>query len=90
MGILNQLQTQGSSLSKYNGGPIPTNPLATQQSLLHADQNGDPGYSINGSDRPQVTSETQQYDNTNAVLPQPTQLSDGGITPPQYLNNLPQ
>ena len=43
MGIKNKLTTQGSPLSKANGGSIPTPIGATDQSRLHKE------YSINGA-----------------------------------------
>lgn len=98
MGILTQLTTAGSPLSAYNGGTPQVNPLATQQSKLHADGTN-PGYSLNGAQSGIVAPQYNAYDDgiTNP-LPLPSQLDlNGGIptsTPGgqglPYLNNLPQ
>jgi hypothetical protein len=89
MGLLTKLQTAGSTLSIANGGPVSTNPLATQQSKLHADGNA-PGYSVNGANASLVNSQYQQYvDGAPNILPQPSQLDLNGSTPSQYINNLP-
>ena len=49
MGLLDMLTTNGSVLS-YNDGKTPsTNQLATNQSTLHANAAGLPGYSLNGA-----------------------------------------
>jgi hypothetical protein len=89
MGLLNKLQTAGSTLSIANGGQVATNPLATQQSKLHADGNA-PGYSVNGANASLVNSQYQQYvDGAPNILPQPSQLDLNGSTPSQYINNLP-
>lgn len=89
MGLLTKLQTAGSTLSIANGGQVATNPLATQQSKLHADGNA-PGYSVNGANTSLVNSQYQQYvDGAPNILPQPTQLDLNGSTPSQYINNLP-
>ena len=90
MGLLDMLLTQGSPFTAAPNGQTPSiNPLATQQSKLHAD-GGTPGYSLDGSDFSNVNSAYQQY-NDGAVnfLPQPSLLDLDGQTPPQYLNNLP-
>lgn len=89
MGLLNKLQTAGSTFSIANGGQVATNPLATQQSKLHADGNA-PGYSVNGANASLVNSQYQQYvDGAPNILPQPSQLDLNGSTPSQYINNLP-
>jgi hypothetical protein len=89
MGLLSKLQTAGSILSIANGGQVSTNPLATQQSKLHADGNA-PGYSVNGANASLVNSQYQQYvDGAPNILPQPSQLDLNGSTPSQYINNLP-
>jgi hypothetical protein len=89
MGLLTKLQTAGSTLSIANGGQVATNPLATQQSKLHADGNA-PGYSVNGANASLVNSQYQQYvDGAPNILPQPSQLDLNGSTPSQYINNLP-
>jgi hypothetical protein len=90
MGILTKLTTEGSILSAHDGHNPPVNPLATQQSKLHADGNA-PGYSLNGANANTVTTQYNGYeDGTPNQIPFPSQLDINGITPPQYLNNLPQ
>ena len=71
MGLQNKLTTQGSPLSKGNGGPIPTPVGATELSKLH-DQ-----YSIDGN--PNIPNK-----------PTPSTLDLDGLTPPRYLDNLPE
>ncbi len=56
MGLLDKLTTQGSNLSAYDGNNPPVNPLATQQSKLHADGNA-PGYSLDGANANLVTTQ---------------------------------
>ena len=92
------LTTQGSTLTAYDGTTPPVNPLATQQSKLHADGNA-PGYSLNGTQASLVTNQYNLYDDGvgNNVLPQPSLLDINGGIPPltpggqalPYLNNLP-
>lgn len=90
MGLLDKLTTQGSVYTPYDGATPSVNPLATQQSKLHADGN-QPGYSLNGSDFSDVNSAYQQYnDGVNNILPQPSQLDLNGTTPPRYIDNLPE
>lgn len=90
MGLLDMLTTQGSNLSAYNGTQPPVNPLATQQSKLHADGNA-PGYSLNGANSNLVTNQYNAYeDGVGNQIPLPSQLDINGITPSQYLDNLPQ
>lgn len=90
MSLINKLQNQGSVLSAANGGAIPVNPLATQQSKLHADGNN-PGYSLNGANVSTVKAQYQAYkDGAVNALPQPSQLDLNGITPSKYTDNLPQ
>jgi len=89
MGILTTLTTQGSAYTSYNGATPSTNPLATQQSKLHSDGN-QPGYSLNGANANQVTSDYNAYnDGVGNQIPLPSLLDINGITPTQYLNNLP-
>lgn len=90
MGLLDKLTLQGGSpLSYGNGTTLPINPLATQQSKLHADGN-QPGYSLDGANFSTVNSNFQSYnDGVNNILPQPSQLDLDGVTPTQYINNLP-
>jgi hypothetical protein len=90
MGLLDMLLNQGSPLSIANGAAPTINPLATNQSTLHAD--GDqPGYSLNGNTFTQVNNAWAQYvDGYANTLPQPSQLDLDGQTPPRYLDNLPE
>jgi hypothetical protein len=89
MGILTTLTTQGSAYTSYDGTTPTTNPLATQQSKLHSDGN-QPGYSLNGANSNQVTSDYNAYnDGVGNQIPLPSLLDINGITPTQYLNNLP-
>lgn len=90
MGLLDMLTTQGSNLSAYDGANPTVNPLATQQSKLHADGNA-PGYSLNGANANLVTTQYNGYeDGTPNQIPLPSQLDLNGNTPVQYLDNLPQ
>ena len=84
------LTNQGSNLSAHDGANPPVNPLATQQSKLHADGNA-PGYSLNGANANLVTTQYNGYeDGTPNQIPLPSQLDINGTTPAQYLDNLPQ
>jgi hypothetical protein len=90
MGLLTKLTAEGSILSAHDGNNPPINPLATQQSKLHADGNA-PGYSLNGANANLVTTQYNGYeDGTPNQIPLPSQLDLNGTTPAQYLNNLPQ
>jgi hypothetical protein len=90
MGLLDKLTTEGSNLSTHDGNNPPVNPLATQQSKLHADGNA-PGYSLNGANANLVTTQYNGYeDGTPNQIPLPSQLDLNGTTPVQYLDNLPQ
>ena len=90
MGLLNMLTTQGSNLSTYDGAQPPVNPLATQQSKLHADGNT-PGYSLDGANANLVTTQYNGYDDgTPNQIPLPSLLDLNGVAPTQYLDNLPQ
>lgn len=89
MGLLDKLTNEGSSLSTYDGATPSTNPLATQQSKLHADGNA-PGYSLDGIQAGIVATQFNDYlDGVTNQLPLPSQLDMNGVTPSQYLNNLP-
>jgi hypothetical protein len=91
MGLLNMLQNQGSVLTPYDGTTPSINPLATQQSTMHADAGGGAGYSLSGATAGSVNSAYISYlDGTNNILPQPSQLDLNGTTPPRYLDNLPE
>jgi hypothetical protein len=90
MGILTKLTSEGSAYSAHDGNNPPINPLATQQSKLHADGNS-PGYSLDGANANLITTQYNGYeDGTPNQIPLPSQLDMNGITPSQYLNNLPQ
>lgn len=90
MGLLTKLTTDGSPFSYGNGTTPTTNPGATQASKLHAD--GDQaGYSLDGSDFTEVNAAANEYnDGATNFLPQPSQLDLNGLTPPKYLDNLPE
>jgi hypothetical protein len=97
MGILTKLTTQGSAFTAYDGTTPPVNPLATQQSKLHADGN-QPGYSLNGTNTSLVTAQYNAYqDGTPNQIPLPSLLDTNGAIAPvspggqglPYLNNLP-
>jgi hypothetical protein len=91
MGLLDQLQQQGSAYSEYNGTQPPVNPLATAQSKLHADGAGVPGYSLNGNFSSQVNTDYNAYlDGVTNVVPFPSNLDTNGTTPTPYLQNPPQ
>lgn len=65
----------------------PENPLATDQSTLHADPTGQPGYSLNGNFAATVTKQYNQYDDGVAnPLPQPSKFDLDGKTPTSYKN----
>ena len=84
MGILNRFTTEGSALTAYNGVTPPTIIFATNQSPMLAP------YSIGGPENGVVSAYQTYNDGANNAVPKPTQLSMGAVTPPQYLNNLPQ
>jgi hypothetical protein len=101
MGILNQLQNQGSvyaygansvSPTYGNNAPYgPQSPLVTPQSQLHATPNGSPGYSLNGSNGTTVNSYSNIYqDGVLNALPSPSTLDMNGTNPTPYLLNPPQ
>ena len=84
MGLLNQLQQQGSNLTPYDGNTPSINPLATYSSKLHRK------YSVQGDSFNNVNSSYQQYlDGVNNLLPQPSQLSLGGYNPYPYIYQQP-
>jgi hypothetical protein len=94
MGLLDQLTlpgpSNGSALSYGNGVTPLVNQGATSLSQLHA-HGAAPGYSLDGSNFQIVNPAYQAYhDGVNNILPQPSQLDLNGLTPTQYLNNLPQ
>jgi hypothetical protein len=98
MGLLTQLTTAGSNLSKHDGATPPTNNLATKLSTLHANGN-QPGYSLNGATGVTVRNEYGEYeDGVNNAIPQPSLLDLNGVPPTitplgqklPYLDNLPE
>lgn len=90
MGIKDLLSTKGSNLTAYNGKTPSINPLATDQSKLHADGN-QPGYSLNGNNFNTVNNNYNSYlDGVNNSLPLPSNLDLNGKTPSKYLDNLPE
>jgi hypothetical protein len=90
MGLLDMLSQNGSQFSIGNGSTPAINPLATDQSLLHAEASGQPGYSLNGANLTIVAAQYSQYnDGVANVLPAPSTLDTNGITPPSYEDNLP-
>jgi hypothetical protein len=83
-GLKGLLENNGSVLA-YNATPLtPTNgntpsinPLSTRQSKLHAfgEGNGQPGYSIDGSQYSEVSPQYNSYvDGDTNILPDPTSL----------------
>jgi hypothetical protein len=91
MGLFDLLSINGSVLSTYDGATPPVNPLATRQSIMHADPSGKAGYSLDGADFPTVNKYYVQYDNNDPrkgpnLLPRPSLLDLNGITPPKYLD----
>jgi hypothetical protein len=87
MGLLDMLLNQGSPLSIANGGPVPINPLATPQSILHGAGGTQAGYSTTGAGGTQLIIDFNSYvDGVNNSLPQPSQLDieNGVINTPQY------
>jgi hypothetical protein len=91
MGLKNRLQQLGSSLTAYDGSNPPVNPLATNQSTLHAGASGQTGYSLSGVNASTVNGQYQQYqDGSPNSLPQPSNLDlNNGFDPPRYLQNPP-
>ena len=88
-GLRDKLIMDGSALSYGNGQTPNTNPLATQQSKLHADGN-QARYSLDGSDFSDVNGAFQAYnDGTTNTLPMPSQLDLGGQRPASYSDNGP-
>ena len=91
MGLLTKLTTDGSNLSINDGLTPNVNPLTLQTSTLHS--NGDPNqsYSLNGSNANIVGNLVSQYqDGITNPLQLPSNLYLNGLTPSQYLNNLPE
>jgi hypothetical protein len=84
MGLLDQLQQQGSNLTAYDGERPSVNPLATYSSKLHR------RYSVQGDSFSNVNAAYQQYlDGVANNLPQPSQLSLGGGNPLPYIYQQP-
>ena len=90
MGLLDKLTTDGSSLTINDGNTPLTNPLATGTSI-HSDGTPDNSYSLNGSNASAIGNLVSQYeDGITNPLKLPSNLDLQGLTPPQYLNNLPE
>jgi hypothetical protein len=89
MGLLTKLTQEGSAYTPFDGSTPSINPLATDQSKLHADGN-QPGYSITGNNANIVSSQYNEYnDDMVNSLPNPSLLDTNGITPAKYEDNLP-
>ena len=97
MGLQDKLQNQGSvyvygatSTTPTTGNSTPNGPqslLATNQSPLHADAIGNPGYSLNGNFYLPVNNDYQLYlDGAPNVLPQPSSEDLNG-NPPTIANH---
>tara|TARA_R100000900_G_scaffold20518_3_gene16783 strand:+ start:36 stop:380 length:345 start_codon:yes stop_codon:yes gene_type:complete len=89
MGLLDKLQTNGSTLSTNNGGTITTIPggpvgnnLITNNSGLHADAAGNAGHSLDGSN---INLTSLNYANYNDgivnPLPAPSTIDLNGQAP---------
>tara|TARA_B100001113_G_C20768760_1_gene474269 strand:- start:128 stop:451 length:324 start_codon:yes stop_codon:yes gene_type:complete len=82
MGLLDKLTTEGSDLSVNNGQQITPNPLSTVQSQLHATQDGNSGYSLDGTGENVVAQQYAQYnDGISNPLPLPSQIDLNGQIP---------
>jgi hypothetical protein len=91
MGLLTKLTTDGSILSINDGITPDPNPLTTPGNSIHSTGIVNNSYSLNGSNVNTISSLVAQYeDGINNPLPQPSNLDLNGITPSQYLNNLPE
>ena len=91
MGLLTKLTTDGSNLSINDGLTPAINPLTTPGNSIHSTGIVTNSYSLNGSNANTIGTLVAQYeDGINNPLPQPSILDLQGLTPPQYLNNLPE
>jgi len=91
MGLLTKLTTDGSNLSINDGLTPSPNPLTTPGNSIHSTGIVNNSYSLNGSNANTIGALVAQYeDGINNPLPLPSNLDLQGITPPQYLNNLPE
>ena len=95
MGLLDKLTTDGSSLSINDGNTPSANPLAVGTlnggTSIHSDGTPDNSYSLNGSNASAIGNLVSQYeDGITNPLKLPSNLDLQGLTPPQYLNNLPE
>ena len=90
MGLLDKLQTNGSTFSTNNGDPnlstIPGGPvgnnLITNNSGLHADAAGNAGHSLNGSNINLVSLNYANYnDGVTNLLPAPSTIDLNGQVP---------
>jgi len=90
MGLLNKLQTVGSTLTPYDGVTPPTNTGATKSSKLHAYSNL-PGYSLSGAFNNEVRKDYASYnDGVINSLPQPSKLDLNGKDQRKYSDNKPK
>ena len=82
MGLYDKLTKGGTPFSITGNGSTPsTNPLATKDSKMHAD-NDAAGYSLSGQNASLVNSQYQQYvDGVPNFLPQPSGLDINGLKP---------
>ena len=87
MGILDKFKTPKSSelkngsefAPKYDAkaGDVPKSRLTGVNSPLHADQDGNEGYSLNGKGEPDVAKLYNEYDDgVSNTLPKPTDLEN--------------
>ena len=91
MGLLTKLTTDGSNLSINDGLTPAINPLTLKTSTLHSNEDPNQSYSLNGSNVSIVGNQLAQYeDGIVNPLPLPSSLDLNGVTPLQYLNNLPE
>ena len=91
MGLLTKLTTDGSNLSINDGLTPAINPLTLKTSTLHSNGIVNNSYSLNGSNVNTISALVAQYeDGINNPLPLPSTLDLNGLTPSQYLNNLPE
>ena len=85
------LYNQGSNLTPYNGDNPSINILSTWYSELHADQSGQPGYSLTGTNQLGIAALYTEYnDGVNNALPPSSLLDLSGQTPsiaPAYFSN---
>ena len=89
MGLLNKLQSNGSTLSTNNGGTVASIPggpvgnnLITNNSGLHADAAGNAGHSLDGTNASNVVQNYANYnDGIVNPLPLPSAIDLNGQAP---------